>query len=260
MLIFLFHIQHMKDHREEIGENTEVKCKLCPKSYPKLSNLIRHARTHEENATHECIHCGKRMGMGDDLIDHLLCHQGFKPFHCEVEGCEKSFIKYHKLRLHQKSHEDNIEKPHACNQCEKTFSDVEYLKRHLLRHSGRKDHACSLCPSRFTFKSGLNSHMTTHSMNSKKFSCDKCDAKFTKMQSLRTHQKIHLDDVSWKVIFSKYLLQFLFSCVHRKSTSVKYAACDLLPAVKWEDTNEYIAAKNLTFVHIATRPIVRAMI
>lgn len=188
----------MKDHREELSENSEVSCKLCPKSYPKLSNLVRHARTHEENATHECIHCGKRMGMGDDFIDHLLRHQGFKPYRCDFEGCTRSFVKYHKLKHHKLTHEATIDKPYACDLCDKTFSDSEYLKRHLLRHSGRKDHACSLCPSRFTFKSGLTAHMATHSANSKRFTCEVCGAKFTKSQSLKTHLKIHVDDVSLK--------------------------------------------------------------
>lgn len=190
-------IAHMKAHREELGDNVQVKCKLCQKSYPKLTNLIRHSRAHTENATHQCAHCDKRMGMGDDLIDHMLRHEGFKPYLCDVAGCGKRFMKQHKLKQHSIIHDNNLfgSKPYKCSQCEKSFSDPEYLKRHILRHTGRKDHKCSLCPMQFAFRAALVQHMSTHK-TVRDHSCDTCDSKFSSQHSLRMHQKIHTGEVS----------------------------------------------------------------
>lgn len=184
-------IDHMKSHGDV---NSERACQLCSKVYPKLSNLIRHSKLHEENATHECIHCGKRLGMGDDLLDHLLRHQGFKPFVCEFPSCGKRFPKSHRLKQHMSSHDDNPTKNFICGHCGKKFSELDYLKRHLVRHTGQKDHKCSICSAEFSFKSELNSHVTTHTAE-KLFSCDTCTAKFSKKQALRLHQKIHTGEV-----------------------------------------------------------------
>lgn len=186
-------MQHMRNHREDYGESVEIGCKLCPKVYPKLVNLIRHSKVHAENATHQCIHCGKKMGVGDDFIDHMLRHEGFKPYTCDMPACGKKFVKIHKLRQHMETHLGS--KSFACGQCDKKFSEQEYLRKHLLRHDGRKDHLCHICQARFTFKSALNSHITTHMMK-KSFSCNLCPSKFTKLSSLRTHLKIHSGDVS----------------------------------------------------------------
>lgn len=188
-------IEHMKAHREDVGDNIETQCKLCLKTYPKISNLIRHSKSHSENATHQCVHCNKQMGMGDDFIDHMLRHENFKPYTCSYQSCGKGYTKHHKLVQHMILHETSTTKPYTCDKCAKRFSGLEYLKRHLLRHSGRKDHLCMQCPARFTFKSGLTTHMTTHS-KVKLYSCEICLSQFSKMQSLRVHQKIHSGEVN----------------------------------------------------------------
>lgn len=190
-------IAHMKDHREDYEKNSEKTCRLCSKSYPKLANLIRHSLLHEENATHECIHCGKRLGLGDDLFTHLLRHQGFRPFACDLPSCGRSFMKAHKLKQHMASHEGKPAKDFICGHCDKRFSELDYLKRHLMRHSGRKDHKCNVCPAQFTFKSELNSHTLTHTSD-KRFSCNTCTAKFSKKQALKIHLNTHTGEVSEK--------------------------------------------------------------
>lgn len=214
-------LQHMRNHREEFGDNTEVSCKLCPKVYPKLVNLIRHSRVHPENATHQCIYCYKLMGMGEDFIEHMLRHKGFKPFVCGVEFCGKSFMKSHKLKQHMETHNGQEIAKFICDKCDKSFTNIEYLKRHLMRHSGRKEHACHLCSMRFTFKAGLNSHMSTHTKE-RPFSCDICTSSFSKLSALRTHQRAHAGDVSLFSIFlkSSFLNGLFFT---RNVSPVKYA-------------------------------------
>lgn len=216
---------HMRNHRNDCDESKGIACKLCPKVYPKIVNLIRHSKIHEENATHQCIHCGRRMGFGDDLIDHFLRHENFKPFVCDMPLCGKKFVKIHKLRHHMETHMEP--KSFACNQCDKSFSEREYLNRHLMRHSGRKDHACHICQARFTFKSGLSSHMTTHTNTEKSFECNLCPSKFTQLSSLRTHQKIHTGNVSVYFLLSMmyHNSRLTILSFNRRNLCVKFATC-----------------------------------
>lgn len=191
-------VEHMKEHREEIAENISVSCKLCGKVYPKLANLIRHAKLHPENATHSCIQCGRKFGMGDDLIDHFLRHEGFKPYLCPNENCNRSFMKHHKLKQHERlTHMDNVPKLHKCtvSGCDKSFSEADCLKRHHLRHLYIKNHSCTLCPAEFTYQSGLKAHMATH-LNNRNYHCHLCPSKFNNAQVLKLHIRSHNGDVS----------------------------------------------------------------
>jgi KRAB domain-containing zinc finger protein len=114
-----------------------------------IKNIIRHASVHEENATHQCIKCNRKYGMGEAFIDHMLVHQNLKPFSCKE--CGKNFLKFYQLKNHLKAHSD-FAKPHLCQECGKSFSEADYLNRHLKRHSGIKPYACPVCPKTFTFK------------------------------------------------------------------------------------------------------------
>ena len=189
---------HMRSHKDEIDITEAIVCQLCNKSFGSLQNIIRHARTHDENATHQCVKCCKSFGMGEDFIDHMLRHDNYKPYSCDQ--CEKSFLKLHKLRAHMAVHEETeLEKPFLCSLCGKAFAEQDYLKRHMLRHTGVKSFICHQCPSRFTFKSGLTSHMLTHT-GLKPFTCDICGTSFAKSQALTKHHRTHTGEVSPKLI------------------------------------------------------------
>lgn len=200
-------LKHMRNHRNEIGDNTVVSCKLCPKVYPTLANLIRHSRIHPENATHQCVYCDKLMGMGDDFIEHMLRHKGFRPYVCQIESCGKGFEKIYKLRQHMETHAEKVEKKFFCDKCDKSFRNIEYLKRHLIRHSKIKNHVCKICPARFMFMADLKSHMSTHS-DEKPFTCNICTSSFSKLSSLTTHYRAHAGDVSQS---HQYSINFYYS-------------------------------------------------
>lgn len=110
-------LEHMKSHRDELVNAVSIACRLCDRKYPKLANLIRHSKLHVENATHQCLHCERQFGFGDDFIDHMLRHNQFKPHACDYPGCKKSFLKAHKLRVHQATHNQNADK--LIYQCDK---------------------------------------------------------------------------------------------------------------------------------------------
>lgn len=93
---------HVREHKMMMKEQTLLACIYCDKPYGKLSNLIRHLKTHDENKTHECNVCQKTFAMGQDLIDHLNKHRGFNPHSCQI--CGKSYTQISKLNNHIKTH------------------------------------------------------------------------------------------------------------------------------------------------------------
>lgn len=95
-------LTHMRNDHKSNNDKQDYVCVLCEKSFNTLFNIMRHAKTHEENATHGCAKCGKKYGMGNDLIDHILRHENYKPFSCKF--CDKSFLKQYKLKNHMQVH------------------------------------------------------------------------------------------------------------------------------------------------------------
>lgn len=70
---------HIRKHYQEKEEKL-YKCLLCAENqlenkFENLKAVIRHSKTHEENATHQCIFCENvRMGFGEEFIEHMKNH------------------------------------------------------------------------------------------------------------------------------------------------------------------------------------------
>ena len=65
------------------------------------------------------------------------------------------------------------ETPYHCSVCGKNFAKRDYLKKHLIRHTGQKPYKCTRCHKSFTFKYGLKTHMMTHTRDMP-FKCPVC--------------------------------------------------------------------------------------
>ena len=52
-----------------------------------------------------------------------------------------------------------VKKDHKCDSCEKAFSRVGYLKRHIVVHNGQKDHKCDSCGKAFSRAGNLKIHI-----------------------------------------------------------------------------------------------------
>lgn len=89
-----------------------------------------------------------------------------------------------------------------CSECGKTFTDKLYLKRHMIRHTGRRPFTCSVCKKSFTQNAHLRKHMRCHT-GEKPFICPMCDATFSLKQNLHRHMTSHSGEKSFSCLLCK---------------------------------------------------------
>lgn len=82
------------------------------------------------------------------------------------------------------------ERPHTCDQCQKTFTQASDLKKHRKSvHEGIRPYACQRCVKRFCYSNDLKKHEYTHT-GERPWPCDLCERKFSQLVNLKNHKKL----------------------------------------------------------------------
>ncbi len=119
-----------------------------------------------------------------------------------------------------------------CNQCSKSFSSEDNLKKHQNRHDKMKTLRCGLCSATFKDLGAMRAHLFTHGKR-KQYQCSACSLKCRHPSALRTHQKIHTNDrqvtckeKSCKMSFiTKGIMQSHWRASHLKMKTCKCLIC-----------------------------------
>ena len=93
----------------------------------------------------------------------------------KCEKCDKVFSTIIKLNRHIKSH--STDKPFPCIKCSKRFRVSQELRRHDQTHTGEKPFTCSECTKAYADSSSLRLHWRTHT-GVKPYECNKCGRLF----------------------------------------------------------------------------------
>lgn len=146
------------------------------------------------NQTFKCSLCPESFELECDLETHLISHPEDEdnPL-CTI--CNKSFSDVRVLRRHVRIHLKN--KPFKCEVCKRTYSESGSLTRHLRKHRGEKRHLCVVCGKGFYEANVLAVHMRIHT-GEKPIECEICNRKFSDPNGLRSHLKSHTGEKRYK--------------------------------------------------------------
>ena len=177
----------LEAHVRKVHNKTLVTCKICSVAVDKYS-LKQHSKRHYDLSAkaHQCGSCSKVCGSEKDLKTHSKVHGSKeKVYHCE--DCPKSYSQREYLKKHIRyKHKNSEEGKWKCSICDKYFAQSGGLHNHLKIHSENL-YQCSICDKKFTAKSNLKTHIYLHT-GKMPFECDLCEKSYRAKLELKVHR------------------------------------------------------------------------
>lgn len=126
----------LKAHMITHSENRAFPCPTCGKDFKRVKDMKRHQRVyHETKPPYTCTECNQDFHTPFNLMKHeksahSLASKTERGYECH--HCSGAFKLKEDLDLHMKIH---MPKPYICSTCNKEFSKLKFMKKHLsLKH------------------------------------------------------------------------------------------------------------------------------
>ncbi|XP_039293462.1 gastrula zinc finger protein XlCGF17.1-like isoform X2 [Nilaparvata lugens] len=94
-------------------------------------------------------------------------------------------------------------KLYSCADCSYETRWISYLKKHRIKHTGKKPFKCKLCDYKCAQSSDLKRHFRTHTGETP-FSCKYCDYKSAQSTHLKEHIRTHTGETPFSCKFCDY--------------------------------------------------------
>lgn len=207
-----FFSKKLHDDHLNIHTGARYHCQLCSKKYLYRASLRRHmTKTHlkadvavqsstrdkivttqQTKRSHKCEVCLKTLASSNSLKNHMKLHTNER-HKCLV--CDKSFIKLHRLNIHNReSHlpDTDPKRYFACVRCDKKYENYSQLRYHTINsHTNLSGtYTCDYCQTKLYNRRCLVQHMLTHSSKNG-FECKVCGKMFLTWYQRDDHENIH---------------------------------------------------------------------
>lgn len=159
-------------------------CDVCGTEYPSHASYVSHRRIHKPKKL-ECKKCGKFFRFNYSLKEHMRIHGWRKPLKCEQ--CPKTFTLMRSLTAHINTRHLNLVNTAKCDVCGKVLASERSLRFHMTIHTGEKPHSCNDCQKSFPTRGELNKHIRIH--QAKPYACGTCEKAFVRRWALELHVK-----------------------------------------------------------------------
>ena len=149
-----------REYVEKVG--TIFKCKLCPKTKKKKSELGIHiSRVHKLGTMIMCHNCPEVFFYQNQLETHMLVHSDERRFICDVCGLKlksANRVRAHKITRHMSEEEKFLRnEKYKCKTCNKKYINRVRLLTHAESH-GERIYQCDKCCARFKTKDAQRVH------------------------------------------------------------------------------------------------------
>ncbi|KAJ9579185.1 hypothetical protein L9F63_024710 [Diploptera punctata] len=183
----------LQECNDKLRLEPEIECSLLNKNKfrdkfgNKLSNVTKTKKLSVKlkDTNILCTICGKLV-VQRRLNEHIRRHVGGRPFKCDE--CGKTFTERNNLKKHSLVHSGL--KVHMCDICGKRFKLLNHLKAHHLTHTGQKLHVCDVCGKRFSQIGNFKKHELLHT-GERPFGCDICGKSYSQKNTLQIHLAVH---------------------------------------------------------------------
>lgn len=168
----------------------------------------------------------------------------------KCQECDKSFSKHDQLKRHVSIHTGKL--PYACSECEKSFPTPSKLKAHGRTHSNELLYHCGQvnCESSFSKWSELQKHMKTNHSN---LSCHICSRTFKRKDILTSHLKTHDPSHFPNICCPVDGCERMFTSEKSLSVHVKSYHLKIKPfGCNWPDCESKFSHKHLLERHMKT--------
>ncbi|XP_005159186.1 zinc finger protein 423 isoform X2 [Danio rerio] len=193
--------KHIKENHKNIPlANNKRKVKvadLSPASSDvEISSPKRHRVTGDStpavaNGDYPCNQCDLRFSSFEGFQAHLKSHLELLLRRQSCPQCNKEdFDSQEALLQHLTIHYTTTSTQYVCESCDKQFSSVDDLQKHLLDMHTFVLYHCTLCQEVFDSKVSIQVHLAVkHSNEKKMYRCTACAWDFRKESDLQLHVK-----------------------------------------------------------------------
>lgn len=134
---------------------------------------------------HKCKYCSQIFNDKAALVNHLTIHAKTREFICVT--CGKTFTAMEYLKRHETTHST---KRYKCSECDRELKNARLLKFHMRQHTGERPYKCDLCEKTFVSGHLRLKHLRVH-RNERPYPCTLCEKKFATSYHLKRHMNSH---------------------------------------------------------------------